>query len=49
MHVVGFCFVFAEKFTPTRSSTGHTSKEKVEESEDYVTYAEIGKFTSLSI
>uniref|UniRef100_A0A8V1AN27 Mast cell immunoglobulin like receptor 1 n=1 Tax=Gallus gallus TaxID=9031 RepID=A0A8V1AN27_CHICK len=31
----------AKKFTPTRSSTGHTSKEKVEESEDYVTYAEI--------
>ncbi|XP_031454661.1 allergin-1 [Phasianus colchicus] len=31
----------AKKFTPPRSSTGHTSTEKVEESEDYITYAEI--------
>ncbi|XP_015735045.1 allergin-1 isoform X2 [Coturnix japonica] len=31
----------AKKFAPTTSSTGHNSTERVEESEDYVTYAEI--------
>ncbi|XP_048820899.1 allergin-1 isoform X2 [Lagopus muta] len=36
-----FNFTLAEKFTPPWFSTGHTSTEKVEESEDYVTYAEI--------
>ncbi|XP_015735046.1 allergin-1 isoform X3 [Coturnix japonica] len=36
-----FNLTLAEKFAPTTSSTGHNSTERVEESEDYVTYAEI--------